>query len=110
MRRRRLEAEIDIASTRYAHAGGYLGAQQLLTRTQLAAAIFAGAAVFALGAKERSRRPADRDRRVTAGDLGEPLLRRDRGDEDEAGHGVVDHRVDDPGFFLLAVAARVSST
>jgi LacI family transcriptional regulator len=52
MRRRGLEAGIDIASTSYTHEGGYLGARQLLTRPQLPTAIFAGADVVALGALE----------------------------------------------------------
>ena len=52
MRRRGLEAEIDIASTSYTHEGGYLGAKELLGRPRLPTAIFAGADVVALGALE----------------------------------------------------------
>ncbi|MGK5684088.1 LacI family DNA-binding transcriptional regulator [Actinoplanes sp. URMC 104] len=52
MRRRGLEAEIDIASTSYTHEGGYLGAKELLARPRLPTAIFAGADVVALGALE----------------------------------------------------------
>ncbi|WP_433788694.1 LacI family DNA-binding transcriptional regulator [Actinoplanes sp. CA-252034] len=47
-----LEAEIDVASTSYTQAGGYLGAQQLLARPVRPTAIFAGADVVALGAME----------------------------------------------------------
>ncbi|GAA1656099.1 LacI family DNA-binding transcriptional regulator [Actinoplanes couchii] len=47
-----LEAEIDVASTSYTQAGGYLGAQQLLARPNPPTAIFAGADVVALGAME----------------------------------------------------------
>ncbi|MET0417020.1 MAG: LacI family DNA-binding transcriptional regulator [Actinoplanes sp.] len=52
MVRRGLADEIDIASTSYTHQGGYLGAQQLLARTRLPTAIFAGADVVALGVLE----------------------------------------------------------
>ena len=52
MRARGLADEIDIASTSYTQEGGYLGAKELLTRTQRPTAIFAGADVVALGAME----------------------------------------------------------
>jgi len=40
---------IDIASTTYTQQGGYLGAQQLLSRPQRPTAIFAGADIVAMG-------------------------------------------------------------
>jgi LacI family transcriptional regulator len=44
-----LADEIDIVSTSYTEAGGYLGAQQLLSRPQPPTAIFAGADIAAMG-------------------------------------------------------------
>jgi LacI family transcriptional regulator len=52
MRSHGLADEIDIASTSYTQAGGYLGAKELLARTRRPTAIFAGADVVALGAME----------------------------------------------------------
>jgi LacI family transcriptional regulator len=44
--------EIDIVSTSYTQEGGYLGARQILDRTELPTAIFAGADIVAMGALE----------------------------------------------------------
>jgi LacI family transcriptional regulator len=52
MRARGLEAEIDIAATSYTEEGGYLGAQQLLSRPRRPTAIFAGADIVAMGAMQ----------------------------------------------------------
>ncbi|MFF2999485.1 LacI family DNA-binding transcriptional regulator [Streptomyces sp. NPDC057950] len=49
MRVRGLDSEIDIVSTTYTQEGGYLGAQQLLSRPQPPTAIFAGADIVAMG-------------------------------------------------------------
>ncbi|MFE2538842.1 LacI family DNA-binding transcriptional regulator [Actinacidiphila glaucinigra] len=49
MRARGLEDEISIVSTTYTQQGGYLGAQQLLTRSPRPTAIFAGADIVAMG-------------------------------------------------------------
>ncbi|GAA1532250.1 LacI family DNA-binding transcriptional regulator [Dactylosporangium maewongense] len=50
MRAHRLDEYIDIASTSYTQEGGYLGAQQLLSRLHRPTAIFAGADIVAMGA------------------------------------------------------------
>jgi LacI family transcriptional regulator len=50
MRARRLDEYVDIASTSYTQDGGYLGAQQLLSRLHRPTAIFAGADIVAMGA------------------------------------------------------------
>ncbi|MFJ4844462.1 MULTISPECIES: LacI family DNA-binding transcriptional regulator [unclassified Streptomyces] len=49
MRARGLEDEIDIVSTTYTQQGGYLGAQQLLSRSPRPTAVFAGADIVAMG-------------------------------------------------------------
>jgi LacI family transcriptional regulator len=52
MTARGLTDEIDIVSTTYTQEGGYLGARQLLARSQLPTAIFAGADIVAMGVLE----------------------------------------------------------
>ncbi len=49
MAARGLSDEIDVVSTSYTQQGGYLGAQQLLTRPRRPTAIFAGADIVAMG-------------------------------------------------------------
>ncbi len=49
MRSHGLGDEIDIVSTSYTQDGGYLGARQILARSELPTAIFAGADIVAMG-------------------------------------------------------------
>lgn len=46
------DLEVDIVSTTYTQEGGYLGAQQILSRPNLPTAIFAGADIVAMGVLE----------------------------------------------------------
>jgi LacI family transcriptional regulator len=52
MRANGLTDYIDVVSTSYTQAGGYLGAQQLLARTRRPTAVFAGADIVAMGVLE----------------------------------------------------------
>jgi LacI family transcriptional regulator len=52
MRAHGLGDEIDIVSTTYTQAGGYLGAKQLISRPERPTAVFAGADVVAMGVLE----------------------------------------------------------
>ncbi|MGW0569558.1 MULTISPECIES: substrate-binding domain-containing protein [Streptomyces] len=62
MRERGLADETDVVSTSYTQEGGYLGAQQLLTRKRRPTAIFAGSDFVAMGVLE-ALAEGTRDRR-----------------------------------------------